>query len=43
MPERKPKIFHHFPLRSVDISGLKFIQLKTDLIAARALNKHYAI
>jgi len=30
-------------LGSVDLSGLKFIQFKTDLIAARALNYSISI
>jgi len=30
-------------LGSVDLSGLKFIQFKTDLIAARASNNSYSI
>ena len=32
-----------FYLGSVDLSGLKFIQFKTDLIAARALTYSYSI
>jgi hypothetical protein len=36
--------FDKYPLlRTVDLSGLKFIQFKTDLVAARALYHSHSI